>query len=72
MGRQRKRLRLEGYDYSQTGAYFLTVCTKDRDHLFAEIIHGDVQLNGNGQIVAECWNDLARHYAIIHNWMRLL
>ena len=27
---QRKKLRLEGYDYSQSGWYFITVCTKDR------------------------------------------
>lgn len=28
---KRKRMRLDGYDYSQNGAYFITVCTKDRE-----------------------------------------
>ena len=27
---QRKRLRLESYDYSQPGYYFITICTKER------------------------------------------
>ena len=33
-GGKRKKLRLEGYDYSKEGAYFITVCTKDRKQLF--------------------------------------
>lgn len=31
--RARKNIRLQGYDYSQNGAYFITVCVKDRYHL---------------------------------------
>ena len=33
----RKRNRLEGYDYSQQGAYFITVCAEERKHLFGRI-----------------------------------
>ena len=33
----RKPNRLQNYDYSQNGAYFVTICAKDRAHLFAEI-----------------------------------
>lgn len=32
--RYRKRIRLENYDYSANGAYFITICTKNREHLF--------------------------------------
>lgn len=35
---QRKRNRLESYDYSQNGAYFITICTDDRKCLFSSIV----------------------------------
>ena len=38
---QRKRNRLSGYDYSQDGAYFVTICAKDRQELFSRIVVGD-------------------------------
>ena len=34
---QRKPLRLKGYDYSTPGAYFITICTKDRKHFLSEV-----------------------------------
>ena len=34
---KRKQLRLKNFDYSTTGAYFITVCTKDRKMLFAPV-----------------------------------
>ena len=34
---RRKKLRLEGYDYSRNGAYFITICTKGRQCLFGEV-----------------------------------
>jgi len=34
----RKPNRLSGYDYSQNGSYFITVCAKDRAELFSHII----------------------------------
>lgn len=34
---KRKKLRLQGYDYSQNGCYFVTVCTKDKKHLLSHI-----------------------------------
>ncbi|MDR0221034.1 MAG: transposase [Lachnospiraceae bacterium] len=36
----RKNIRLQGYDYSQNGAYFITICTEDRKALFGEIVVG--------------------------------
>jgi REP element-mobilizing transposase RayT len=63
--RRRKRLRLPDYDYSEAGAYFVTLCTKDRTHVFGEILKGEMCLNPLGGIVHECWNDLPNHYAAI-------
>ena len=38
---KRKPTRLKGYDYSTPGAYFITICTKDRKELLSNIIVGD-------------------------------
>jgi REP element-mobilizing transposase RayT len=53
--RGRHSIRLQGYDYAQTGAYFVTVVTHQRDSLFGEIINGEMILNCMGKIVREEW-----------------
>jgi putative transposase len=58
----RKLPRLEGYDYAQNGAYFVTICTHNREMLFGEIVDDNMQPNNAGEIVLTCWNDLAKHY----------
>lgn len=62
---RRKRLRLTGFNYSESGAYFVTICAKDRARLFGEILNGVMCVNRFGGIVQECWNDLQNHYAMI-------
>ena len=59
---RRRSLRLPAYDYSQAGAYFITVCTQNRVMLFGEVIDCDVQLNKMGMIVQQTWDDLPTHY----------
>lgn len=52
----RRSIRLRGYDYSQVGACFVTMCTHNRDHLFGEIVKdGEMSLNDFGQIIREEW-----------------
>jgi REP element-mobilizing transposase RayT len=58
----RQSLPLPAYDYSQAGAYFITVCTQNRRMLFGEVIDSDVRLNEMGIIVQQTWDDLPRHY----------
>ena len=41
---QRKPLRLKEYDYSTPGAYFITICTKDRKHFLSEIVGDDAHI----------------------------
>jgi len=60
--RNRRSIRLSGFDYSQDGAYFVTVCTQNRDCLFGEIEDGNMVLNSYGQIVSNVWRDLPDHY----------
>ena len=67
---QRKSLRLEFYDYSQAGFYFVTICTEMRMQLFGVIgcaNSSQTQMYPNelGQIVEQTWLDLPRHNANI-------
>jgi putative transposase len=59
---RRRSLRLRGYDYSQAGAYFLTICTKNRVALFGEVVDGKMQLNECGQSVQACWLEIPAHF----------
>ena len=56
---RRRSIRLRDYDYSQPGAYFITICTYDRDCLFGEVVDGVMQLNAYGRIVADEWHRTA-------------
>lgn len=50
---QRRSIRLRGYGYSQPGAYFITICTHQRQCWFGEVVNGEMQLNEYGVIVRE-------------------
>jgi len=62
----RRSIRLGGYDYSQPGAYFVTICTRERELLFGEASEGRMFLNAHGQLVAECWSWLSRRYPYVN------
>jgi putative transposase len=51
----RRSIRLKDYDYTQAGAYFITVVTWQRECLFGEIAGGEMRLNESGQIVRDEW-----------------
>ncbi|MDX1900966.1 MAG: transposase [Gammaproteobacteria bacterium] len=51
----RRSIRLKGFDYSQNGAYFLTLCTHNRSCLFGEINNKKMVLNQFGIIVRDEW-----------------
>ena len=55
---------LPAYDYSQAGAYFITVCAHDRMMLFGEVIDNDVRLNETGLIVKQTWLALCRRITV--------
>ena len=62
---QRFSLRLEEYDYSFVGAYFVTICTWGRKCLFGEIADSIMGLNETGQIVQSNWEDLPNRFPSI-------
>jgi REP element-mobilizing transposase RayT len=55
-------MRLQGYDYSQAAAYFVTICTHDRGRLFGDAVEGQMRVNPFGGIVQSCWAALPLHY----------
>ncbi len=55
---KRKQNRLSGFDYAQPGAYFVTICTKDRQNILSRISVGatfgrpdSVELTHAGRVV---------------------
>jgi len=64
----RRSIRLPGYDYTQPGAYFITIVTHERMPSFGEIVDGEMRLNEYGQIVRAEWFQTAvvRPYVMLH------
>jgi len=58
----RRSIRLPGYDYTQPGAYFITIVTHERACLFGEVMNGEMELNEMGQIARQCWLDIPKHF----------
>ena len=49
----RHSIHLPGYDYSRAGAYYLTILTHKKEHLFGEVVGGVVKVSPVGKIVQE-------------------
>ena len=61
--RHRRSIRLKGYDYSQAGAYFITICAQNREGLFGEIDEGgEMQLNDAGKMIVRWWDELSNKF----------
>ena len=54
----RRSIRLKNYDYSQSGLYFITICTQNRECLFGEIIDDKINLNIAGKMVENIWLEI--------------
>jgi putative transposase len=58
----RRSLRLKGYDYSQPGFYYITICTLDRINRFGDVENGKMILNNAGEMVDTEWNRIPKRY----------
>lgn len=56
----RRSIRLKGYDYSLPGAYFITLCTQNRENFFGYIEEGILHLNDAGMMIQK-WNEEVSH-----------
>ena len=64
--RCRKNLRLPDFDYSQSGAFFVTICTQGKQSLFGSISDGIVNLNAAGLMIEHWWLKLNSKYDHVH------
>jgi len=58
----RRSIRLPEFDYSQPGAYFVTIVTHDRQPLFGQINDGEISLTEVGAMVAQAWIAIPEHF----------
>ncbi len=63
----RKSIRLKGYDYSQAGLYFITICVHNRECLFGKIVgvslvDAQMELNEYGTVANEQWKKLPERF----------
>ena len=58
----RRSIRLNGYDYSQPGSYFITICAQNRECLFGDISDKKTVLNDIGQMVELVWKKMPERF----------
>ena len=58
----RRSIRLKKYDYTQPGAYFVTIVAYQRVCLFGELVNEEIQLNESGRILEGCWCAIPDHF----------
>lgn len=58
----RQSIRLQGYDYSESGSYFITICTYKKEHLFGEIVNSEIKLNLIGQYAYHQWKQIPQRF----------
>jgi hypothetical protein len=62
---RRRPVRLPGFDYSGEGAYFVTICTRNRECLFGAVVDGEMRLNNVDRVVQIVWGGLPDRFAVI-------
>lgn len=58
----RRSIRLPNYDYSQAGAYYVTIVTWHRECLFGEVVKGEMKLNQYGLVAKQQWEKLPKRF----------
>jgi REP element-mobilizing transposase RayT len=61
---KRKNTRLKEFDYSQSSYYFVTICMKNRNEFFSNIVNSELVLTEFGKILDEIWNNLPKYYNV--------
>ena len=59
----RRSIRLRDVDYSEPGAYFITICAANKKSIFGKIENGRVVLKPLGEIIRACWIGIPEHFA---------
>ncbi len=64
---RRNSMRMQGYDYTQPGAYFVTICTQERIPYFGQVIGKKMHLSPAGQMVQQIWDSMPAYYQGVNN-----
>jgi len=59
---QRRSIRLPGYDYSQPGAYYFTICIQSYECLLGDVVLGQMEQNDAGEMVDRTWNSIPQQF----------
>ncbi|HMP40525.1 MAG TPA: transposase, partial [Roseiflexaceae bacterium] len=61
----RRSIRLNGYDYTADGSYFITICTQQRGNAFGSVVEGSVLLNSAGIMICNWWHALPSRFTTV-------
>ncbi len=57
--------RLQNWDYGSNGAYFITICTKEMQHFFGEVVDKNMILNSVGLLAEEYWTEILKQFPYV-------
>ena len=60
-----KSARLQYWDYSNNGLYFVTICTANRELYFGHIVNGEMQLSEIGHMANKFWKEIPEHFLFV-------
>ena len=60
-----KQYRYKKYNYAQDGLYFITICSKNREMFFGNIVGGKMQLSEIGKIAKKFWLEIPNHFLFV-------
>ena len=57
--------RLQEWDYSRSGCYFVTICIKNREYMFGQIENDEMVLSEIGGVAKQCWREIPNHFSFV-------
>jgi putative transposase len=63
---RRRSVRLRGFDYSQRGFFFVTICTHNKSSTLGKIVNFESRLSRLGKMVEDCWREIPKHFPNVH------
>ena len=57
--------RLQNWDYGWNASYFVTICTRNRQNFFGEIVNGKMHYSEIGKIAQRFWREIPDHFPFV-------
>ncbi|MGE0930180.1 hypothetical protein ACOXY6_04925, partial [Cytophagales bacterium EPR-FJ-38] len=57
--------RAQWWDYGWNGAYFITICIREKERYFGEIVGGEMVLSDIGKIAQKYWNEIPNYFSFV-------